>query len=75
MASSVATSTVVAEPISIAWERASSALSAKNSMYANTTAPVRNRTIQIEVGMMPAAPWIRSRRASSRSEVWSSHLS
>ena len=38
MASGVATITVVAEPISMAWERAGSALSAKNSMYANTTA-------------------------------------
>ena len=75
MASSVATSTVVAEPISIAWERASSALSAKNSMYANTTPAVRKRTIQIEAGMIPVAPWMRSRRAASRSEVWSSHLS
>ena len=37
-------------------------------------AALSRRTIQIVVGVMPAAPWTRSRRASSRSEVWSSHF-
>ena len=74
MARSVTTSTVVAEPISIACEMARSPLSAKKSMYAKTTAATRKSTIQTEVGMIPDPPWIRSRRASSRSDVWSSHL-
>ena len=74
MASSVATTTVVADAMSIACERASSARSAKKSMT-KTTPAIRSSTVQIESGTMPAAPWMRSRRASSRSEVWSSHLS
>ena len=44
-------------------------------MKAKSTPAVRNRRSQIEVGMMPEAPWMRARRPSSRSEVWSSHLS
>ena len=47
----------------------------RTACTAKTTAAVRKSTIQTEVGMMPAAPWMRSRRAASRSEVWSSHLS
>jgi hypothetical protein len=71
----VVTTTAVADLTSMAWETALSARSAKKSMNAKMTAAVRKRTTQIECGMMPAAPWIRSRRASSRSDVWSSHLS
>ena len=65
---------VVAEPTSIAWERFISVGSAKNNRKAKTMAAPSRRTIQIVVGVMPAAPWTRSRRASSRSEVWSSHF-
>ena len=32
-------------------------------------------TIQSGVGITPSAPWMRSRRASSRVDVKSSHLS
>ena len=74
IAASVSTITVVAEPMSIAWEPTPSPLSAKNSMKVKTTPAIRKRTSQIEVGMMPSAPWSRSRRPASRSEVWSSHL-
>ena len=35
----------------------------------------KNSTIQSGVGMTPTAPWTRSRRASSASDVWSSHVS
>ena len=35
---------------------------------------MKKSTTQSGVGMTPTAPWIRSCRAASRSEVWSSHL-
>ena len=35
---------------------------------------MKNSPIQSGTGISPAAPWMRSWRAASRSEVWSSHL-
>ncbi len=35
---------------------------------------MKNSTIHNGIGITPAAPWMRSWRASSRSEVWSSHF-
>ena len=52
MASRVATTTAVAEPMSIACETARSPLSAKKSMYAKTIAAVRKSTSQIAAGMI-----------------------
>ena len=56
MANTVTTTTVAAEPMSIACDRFISALSAKKSMYAKTTPAVSRRTIHNDVGVMPAAP-------------------
>ena len=36
---------------------------------------VKNSTIHSGVGITPTAPWMRSLRAASRVDVWSSHLS
>jgi hypothetical protein len=56
IASSVTTTTVVAEPISIACDVLGSPLSAKNSMNAKTVPAVRKSTTQSEKGMTPDAP-------------------
>ena len=61
--------------MSSAWITARSPLSAKKSTYTKTTTEMKKRTIHSGVGMTPSAPWIRSRRASSRVDVCSSHLS
>ena len=34
----------------------------------------KSMTIHSDDGMTPAAPCVRSRRATSRSDVWSSHF-
>ena len=60
--------------MSIACVMGPSALSAKNSMKRKMTAALRRSTSQRESGTTFAAPWMRSRRASSRSDVWSSHF-
>ena len=68
------TMTDVTEPMSTAWTIARSPLSAKNSMYTKMTAEVKNSTNHSGVGITPTAPWMRSTRACSRSDDWSSHL-
>ena len=62
------------DPINTACVAAPSPLSAKNSMNTKTTPEMRTSTTHSGVGMTPAAPWIRSIRAASRSDVWSSHF-
>ena len=62
-------------PMSIAWTTARSPLSAKNSMKTKISAALKNSTSHNGVGITPTAPWIRSLRASSRVDVWASHLS
>ena len=71
---SIVTSTETTVPISRPCTTARSPESAKNSMYTKITKAVKNSTTHSGVGMTPTAPWTRSLRASSRSEVWSSHL-
>jgi hypothetical protein len=56
IASSVTTTTVVAEPMSIACDPLGSPLSAKNSMNAKTVPAVRKSTTKSENGMTPDAP-------------------
>ena len=73
IASKVTTTIVVAEPISIACERFSSAESAKKHEDEDDRG-AQQRTTQTVVGVIPAAPWMRSCRACSRSDVWSSHF-
>ena len=63
--------TLVTLAIRRAWVRIHSALSAKNSMNTKITPEMPNRTIHSGVGMIPSAPWTRSWRACSRSDVWS----
>ena len=67
--------TAATEPINMPCTIARSPLSAKNSMYAKITPAMKKSTIQSWVGITPTAPWMRSSRASSRADVWSSHLS
>src|SRR5204863_378906 len=50
------TITIVTAPIIIACVPAPSSGSAKNSMYAKITAPIRKSTIHTDVGMTPRAP-------------------
>ena len=54
---------------------ARSPLSAKNSRNTKMRPALKNRTIHSGVGITPTAPWIRSLRACSRWDVWSSHSS
>ena len=61
-------------PMNRPWTQARSLLSAKPKMYTSTIAEMKNRAIHSGVGITPAAPWMRSWRASSRVDVWSSHL-
>ena len=61
-------------PMNIPWTHARSLLSANPKMYVSTTAEMKNRAIHSGAGITPAAPWMRSWRACSRSEVWSNHL-
>ena len=67
--------TAVTEPISSACVFARSPLSAKKSMKTKITPEMTISTIQSGAGITPSAPWMRSRRASSRVEVRSSDLS
>ena len=43
-------------------------------MNTKITVAAKNNTIHSGTGMTPTAPWTRSFRAASRSDVWSSHL-
>ena len=72
--SSIETTTVVTDPISTACVTAPSPLSAKKSMKTKTTTEMKSSTTHSGDGITPTAPWIRSIRAASRSDVWSSHL-
>ena len=63
------------EPISMPCTTARSPRSAKKSMKTKMTMAMKKSTIQSWIGMTPTAPWTRSRRASSRVDVCSSHLS
>ena len=74
MTSSVTVTTAATDPMSMACVTAPSARSAKNSMKTKMITALTMRTTQSESGITFAAPWMRSRRASSRSEVWSSHF-
>ncbi len=67
--------TATTVPMSNAWTTARSPLSAKNSMNTKMRPALKNSTSHSGVGITPTAPWIRSLRASSRADVWSSHLS
>ena len=67
--SSISTITDVTDPIIMACVNGPSPLSAKNSMYTKITPEMKNSTIQSGVGITPTAPWMRSLRAASRSEV------
>ena len=66
--------TMVTPPMRVACTMAPSPLSAKNSMNQKITAAEMHSTSHSVTGITPAAPCTRSLRASSRSEVWSSHL-
>ena len=68
------TMTATTLPMNSACTHARSPLSANPNMYTSTIAAMKNRAIHSGVGIIPAAPWMRSWRASSRAEVWSSHL-
>ena len=72
--SSIETTTVVTEPINTPCVTAPSPESAKNSMNTKTTTEMRSSTIHSGSGITPTAPWIRSIRAASRSDVWSIHF-
>ena len=61
-------------PMNSAWTHARSPLSANPKMNVSTIAEMKNRAIHSGVGISPAAPWMRSWRASSRADVWSSHF-
>ena len=69
----VITATTV--PMSMPWTTARSPLSAKNNMNTKIRPALKNRTSHSGEGITPTAPWIRSLRAASRAEVWSSHKS
>ena len=73
--SSIAVITATTVPIINAWTGARSPLSAKKSMYTKMRPALKNNTIHSGAGITPTAPWIRSMRACSRAEFWSSHLS
>ena len=66
--------TVATDPINTACVTAPSPRSAKNSMKTKITTEMKSSTTHSGVGITPTAPWIRSIRAASRSEVWSSHF-
>ena len=69
-----ALTTATTEPMRTAWTIAISLGSAKKSMNTKITLAAKNNTIHSGTGMTPTAPWTRSFRAASRSDVWSSHL-
>ena len=55
-------------PIIVACTTAGSPLSAKKSMYPSRITALTKSTSHNGVGITPSAPWMRSARASSRSE-------
>ena len=63
--------TTVTLPISTAWVKAPSLLSAKKSRKPKMTPQMRKSASQSGAGMMPSAVCTRSLRASWRCEVWS----
>ena len=65
----MAVMTLATEPISTPCATALSPESAKNSMKTKITAAAKSITIHTDDGMTPAAPCVRSRRATSRSDV------
>ena len=72
--SSVDEITIATPPIIVACTNARSALSAKYSMNTKMITALSTSTIQSGTGITPSAPWVRSARASSRSERSSSHF-
>src|SRR4051812_9243054 len=75
MRSIVATITAITENMSAAWAYQRSPLSAKNRTKPKMTAAMKNSVTHRGPGMTPAAPWVRSARACSRSAVRSRYLS
>ena len=61
--------TATTDPISSACTFARSPLSAKKSMKTKMTPEMKKSTTHSGVGITPTAPWIRSLRAASRSDV------